>query len=215
MTVRPRAGSSKRHRAVRAASLAVLLSAIAIRPLLAHDGPPFPIVNHQRAGAYDVAVWTDPDATDDGSAGGHFWVMLKTAADASGAGIPAGTSVLVSIRPSGTTRLWQRMRAAPVEGKVTNQFAALVMDHEGRFDVRVEVDGPLGPGTVAAWVDATYDLRPPPAMLVVYLMPFLAIGVLWLTLLLRRRGGASARSRSATPADQRGRARRTAHTRTP
>ena len=204
-----------RRRIVRTASASVLLAALLGATLQAHDGPPFPIVDGRRAGAYEIAVWTDPDATDDGTAGGQFWVMLKAGGEAARAGIPEDTSVEVSIRSAGATGPWQRMRAAPVDGKVTNQFAALVMDHEGRFDVRVEVDGPLGRAEVTAWVDATYDLRPPPAMLVIYLMPFLAIGVIWLKLLLRRRGGASARSRSAAPADRPGRARRTARTQTP
>jgi hypothetical protein len=203
-----------RHRTIRTASWSVLVAALLCAAVQAHDGPPFPIVDARRAGAYEIAVWTDPDATDDGTGGGQFWVMLK-AGDGTRAGIPKDTTVEVSIRASGAAGSWQRMRAAPVDGKVTNQFAALVMDHEGRFDVRVEVDGSLGRAEVTAWVDATYDLRPPPAMLVVYLMPFLAIAVLWLKLLLRRRGGASARSRSAAPADPRGTARRTARTRTP
>jgi hypothetical protein len=214
MTVAHGARYVDRRGVIRAALLSALFAALLCSAVKAHDGPPFPIVDERRAGAYEIAVWTDPDATDDGSAGGQFWVMLK-AGDGTPAGIPDDTSVEVSIRASGTAGSWQRARAAPVGGKVTNQFAALVMDHEGRFDVRVEVDGPLGRAGVAAWVDATYDLRPPPAMLVVYLMPFLAIAVLWLKLLLRRRGGASARSRSAAPADPRGTARRTARTRTP
>jgi hypothetical protein len=47
---------------------------------------------------------------------------------------------------------------------VTRQFAALRMDHEGRFAVRVAIDGPLGAATVTSAVDATYDLRPPPVL---------------------------------------------------
>jgi hypothetical protein len=29
--------------------------------LAAHSGPPFPIVSSQIAGAYDIAIWADPD----------------------------------------------------------------------------------------------------------------------------------------------------------
>src|SRR5688572_33326344 len=36
-------------------------------------------------------------------------------------------------------------------GDATNLFAALIMDHEGRFAVRVAIDGPLG----AAAADAS------------------------------------------------------------
>ena len=165
--------------------LAAGLLTAAPHPAAAHDGPPFPIVTGHEAGAYEIEVWTDPDATDDGSAGGQFWVMLEPR-DV-GSEIPAGTTVDVSIRAAGAGGPWQTMRAEPVDGRVSRQFAGLVMDREGRFDVRVEVAGPLGGATSAAWVDATYDLRPPPAMLVLYLLPFLAIGVLWTKMLLRRR----------------------------
>jgi hypothetical protein len=93
----------------------------------------------------------------------------------------------VAIRAEGSGGPEIVATATPVRGDVTNQFAALVMDHEGRFAVRVSVDGPLGPATVNAAVDATYDLRPPRYMLIVYLLPFVAVGVLWGRLLLRRR----------------------------
>ena len=153
--------------------------------LLAHDGPPFPIVSDRVAGSYQVDVWTDPDSTDDGSAGGQFWVMLEPVDRARA--LPDDTGVTVAIRRSGSDEAWQTARAEQIAGRISRQFAALVMDHEGRFDVRVEIDGGLGSGRAEAWVDATYDLRPPPIMLVVYLLPFLAVGVLWTKLLIRRR----------------------------
>ncbi|HET9541411.1 MAG TPA: hypothetical protein VFQ46_12485, partial [Candidatus Limnocylindria bacterium] len=70
---------------------------------------------------------------------------------------------------------------------VSNQFAAVVMDHEGRFAVEVTIDGPAGPARVTAEVDATYDLRPPPIMLAVYALPFVLAGLLWIRLLVKRR----------------------------
>ena len=48
--------------------------------------------------------------------------------------------------------------------------SALLMDHEGRFAVRAAIEGPLGPAAVDAEVEATYDLRPPPIMLAVYVI---------------------------------------------
>jgi hypothetical protein len=177
----------------RAALIAlVALSVVgAARPASAHDGPPFPIVSDHRAGAYQIDVWTDPDATDDGTPGGQFWVLLEGGEN--GSPVPGGTTVDVSIRASGTDGEWQTRRAEPVDGRAARQFAGLVMNHEGRFDVRVEVAGPLGPATSTAWVNATYDLRPPAAMLIVYLLPFVAMGVLWTRLLLRRRWAMKAR----------------------
>jgi hypothetical protein len=154
--------------------------------LVAHAGPPFPIVTGQAAGRYEVAIWTDPDATDDAQLGGQFWVVLK-ARDAA-VDVPAGTRVLVAIRAldrPGAVEL--SATAAPVDGLLTRQFAALRMDHEGRFAVRVAIDGPLGAAQVTSAVDATYDLRPAPALFVVYLAPFLVLGLLWIKLLRRRR----------------------------
>jgi hypothetical protein len=116
MTFAPDRRFSDRRCLIRTGSVSVLLAALLGATLLAHDGPPFPIVDGRRAGAYDIAVWTDPDATDDGSAGGQFWVMLKPGAGAPGSEIPADTAVHVSIRVSGVMGEWQRARAAPVDG---------------------------------------------------------------------------------------------------
>jgi hypothetical protein len=150
----------------------------------AHDGPPFPIASDRAAGRYVVSIWTDPDATDDGSAGGQFWVIVRRQ---DGEPLPEGTSVRVAVRPLGRPGPEREEAAAPVRGDTGNQFAALVMDHEGPFAVRATVSGPLGDVSVDATADATYDLRPPAYMFWVYLLPFVLAGALWTRLLIRRR----------------------------
>jgi hypothetical protein len=175
--------------------LAVAITVLLVHQgVMAHDGPPFPIVSNQVSGPYSISVWTDPDTTDDGTAGGQFWVTLESAGAMKP--VPAGTVATVSIRPLGREGPPREGRAAPLSGEVGRQFVALLMDHEGRFAVRVTVDGPGGRGEVEGQVDATYDLRPPRAFLVLYLMPFIAVGALWVKVLLRRRS-ASARSTRA------------------
>jgi len=153
--------------------------------LQAHSGPPFPIVSDRVAGAYRISIWTDPDTTDDGTPAGRFWVTLDPA---SGTGtIPDATRATVTIRPldrDGPTRTGQTDLVA---GSSARQFVAVLMDHEGPFGVRVAVDGPLGRAEIESQVDATYDLRPAPAMLAVYIFPFVAVGALWVKVLLRRR----------------------------
>jgi hypothetical protein len=164
------------------ATIAALLAQVLLR---AHSGPPFPIVSDRIAGAYRMSIWTDPDTPDDGTPAGRFWVTLDPASGTDA--VPAGTRATVAIRPldrAGETRAGQ---AEPVDGSLARQFIALVMDHEGPFAVRVTVDGPLGRAEVESQVDATYDLRPAPAMLAVYLFPFVAIGALWVKVLMRRR----------------------------
>jgi hypothetical protein len=151
---------------------------------LAHDGPPFPIVSKAPSGPYEVSIWTDPDTTDDGTPGGQFWVTLKTAG---GGDPPSTTRAELVIAPMERAGPEQRAVAAPIDGDASRQFAAVVMDHEGRFRVHVTIDGPLGPAEVRGEVAATYDLRPPPVLVLVYLVPFLLVGFLWLKLMLRRR----------------------------
>ena len=151
----------------------------------AHSGPPFPIVSDRAAGPYLVSIWTDPDTTDDGSPGGQFWVRLERPAGAGA--IPPQTRATVAIRPVNRPGPERAQPAAPVRGDVTDQFVALVMDHEGRFAVHVTIHGPLGSAAVDAQVDATYDLRPAPVLILLYLIPFLLVGLLWGRLLVRRR----------------------------
>jgi hypothetical protein len=160
-------------------------------PTAAHDGPPFPIVSDRVTGNYRASIWTDPDATDDGSAGGQFWIILE---GSDRAPVPAGTRVSIAATPVDRAGPTVTVQAAPTQA-AGRQFGAVVMDHEGRFRVHVAIDGPLGPASIDTEVDATYDLRPPPIMLVVYAIPFLIVGFLWLKLLLRRRRGGVVRTR--------------------
>jgi hypothetical protein len=127
---------------VRGAVLAALLVG---GPILAHSGPPFPIVSSRAAGPYEVSVWTDPDSTDDGSAGGQFWITVRPSGAAA---LPSGTRVTVALEPLGRQGPSRTASAEPVAADPSQRFAALVMDHEGRFRVRVTVDGPLGAAQV-------------------------------------------------------------------
>ncbi len=153
--------------------------------LHAHSGPPFPILLDQVAGQYKISIWTDPDATDDGSAAGKFWVMVDPAGK--GLALPPGTRVTVSIQPLDRPGPIVTGQADPVAQDATRRFVALVMDHEGHYAVKATIDGPGGPVTVDAAADATYDTRPRPFMLVLALVPFLLIGFVWMKLLVRRR----------------------------
>jgi hypothetical protein len=179
------AASAGRARLTRALVIAFVAASTTLH---AHSGPPFPIVTDAIRGPYMISIWTDPDATDDRSPGGQFWIVIGPAT--TGASIPADTRATVSVRPSAPSSssvAVQSTRTEPVRGDVTNQFGAVLMDHEGPYAVHVEVAGPLGQASMEAMVDATYDLRPAPYMLIWYLFPFLLAGLLWTRLLLRRR----------------------------
>lgn len=170
----------------------VLTAALTALPREAapHSGPPYPIVYKQDTGPYEISVWTDPDATDDGTAGGQFWVMIRLP---EGGRVPADTRAVVRIRPLDRAGPARSGSTAPVRGNVSRQFAALLLDHEGRFAVQAKISGSRGSAVVEAEVDATYDLRPPPITLGVYAMPFVVIGFFWLKILRQRRGRTRAR----------------------
>lgn len=163
--------------------VAFMLTAFALRGG-AHSGPPYPILSDQVAGAYLISVWTDPDTTDDGSPGGQFWIRIHLV---DGGEVPPKTQATVSISAVDRLESARTGSASPVRGDITNQFAAVEMDHEGSFGVLVKVEGPRGLATVVATVDATYDLRPSRSLLLVYLVPFVLVGLLWGRLLMRRR----------------------------
>ena len=163
----------------------IALGLLISEPLSAHDGPPYPIVSNQLLGRYRISVWTDPDTTDDGTAGGQFWVMIDP--DRAGDTVTADVQAVVTVRPLDRTGTPVTARATPVNADRSRQFAALNMNHEGRFAVHVDVESDAGRVSVDSEVQATYDLRPSPLMLLVYLLPFVLVGFLWTTLLVRRR----------------------------
>jgi hypothetical protein len=187
----------------RRASCGAVAALVMATVLHAHNGPPYPILSDKGAGPYIVSVWTDPDTTDDGSPGGQFWVRLHAPGHA--AGVPQPTRATVTITPLDRSGPVRSAAASPVRDDITNQFAALVMDHEGRFAVHVAIDGPLGAAAIDSAVEATYDLRPARSLLVLYLLPFVLIGLLWVRLLARRRAqnGGRAPSRPDSPPGRR------------
>ena len=164
---------------------------VAQRTLFAHSGPPFPIVTDAVRGPYTISIWTDPDATDNGVPGGQFWIVINPSSTS--ATLAADTRATISVQPSTPPSPSQATahatRTEPVRGDITNQFGAVLMNREGPYAVHVEVTGPMGAASIDTMVDATYDLRPAPYMLVWYLFPFLVAGFLWTRLLLRRRTG--------------------------
>lgn len=166
----------------------------------AHSGPPYPIVSDRVEGPYRLSIWTDPDTTDDGSPGGQFWVTVEMAMSAA---LPPQTHATLAIRPLGRPGPDLHAAIAPIRGDIKNQFAALLMDHEGRFAVDLTIEGPAGEAVVSGEVQATYDLRPSPFLLVVYVLPFVLAGLLWARLIIRRRD-VSRTSRPSLTGDIRG-----------
>jgi hypothetical protein len=177
--------------------LAVALLPLFCVPTAAHDGPPYPIVDEQRAAGYVVSVWADPDTTNDGTAGGQFWITLSPESAARS----PDTSVAVTATSKDDGKGQRVAAALAADGRT--RFAALVLNREGPFRIDVDVQGRSGRAHVTADAVATYDLRPPPGIVALYVLPFAMVGLLWARMLLRRRGRLAqvSTARGRLPAD--------------
>jgi hypothetical protein len=145
----------------------------------AHVGPPFPIVENQRAGPYVISVWAHPDLGK-----GAFYVILEPAP---GTTMPEDNQVEVSVQPlSGRLpeATYSGTRQDDVRDKV-QCYAEADFDQQELWRVRVRVSGAAGAGEVISEVEPTpttygrWDL-------LIYSVPFVLFGALWLYAALRR-----------------------------
>ena len=143
-----------------------------------HEGPPFPLVVDQAVGRYVISIWTDPDV---GTA--LFFVIVRTQ---DGAELPADLRVQIGVQPV-SGRLAEAFSSAErenLQGQI--QYRAQVQfDAQELWRVRVRLESPQGNAETIATVEAT-----PPGYgrwdLLVYLLPFIAVGVLWTIAILRK-----------------------------
>jgi hypothetical protein len=145
----------------------------------AHDGPPFAIVVDQPVGPCIISVWTDPDIGE-----GSFFVITQPPPNAS---IPNDLTVQISVQPT-SGRLQEATYTAVREdlsGQV--QYKAMVkFDVQEMWRVRITLQSVQGTGEAVAFVEPTpeglgrWDL-------LIYLLPFLGIGFLWLRAFLKTR----------------------------
>ncbi|HZT57900.1 MAG TPA: hypothetical protein VFA21_04660 [Pyrinomonadaceae bacterium] len=180
--LRPRASTSRRWLAKRRLGgfmfTALLFFACSARAF-AHEGPPYPILVDKTLGPCVVSVWADPDVGT-----GTFFITLEPTP---GGKLPDDVHVEVGVRPV-SGRLQEAVYAAEREdlsGRV--QYKALVpFDAEELWHVRVRVQSSQGGGEAATDVEAT-----PPGYgrwdLLLYLLPFVAVGLLWLRAISRSR----------------------------
>lgn len=147
----------------------------------AHAGPPFPLLVDRKIDSYVISVWTDPDVGT-----GTFFVIVNPPV---GGLIPDDLSVQVGVQPV-SGRLAEVVYPGEREdlrGQI--QYKALVQfDAQELWRVRVRLQSARGSGEAIATVEST-----PPGYgrwdMLVYLLPFLAVGVLWFLAVVRRRSG--------------------------
>jgi hypothetical protein len=163
-----------------ATRLALFLLLLGAVPAWAHQGPPFPILMDTPAGPWVASVWTDPDVGK-----GIFYVVLDPPA---GKILPERTTVRIGLRPA-SGRLPEVIYTAEAQGSggETRYYTEVHFDRQEMWKVRVLLDGSQGSHELATEVEATPDGTIGPIALVIYPLPFLAVGFLWLKAALRRR----------------------------
>lgn len=164
-----------------ATTVALLLLTL---PAYAHEGPPFPILVDQHVGSMLVSIWADPDIGT-----GTFFVVLEPVEK--GGTLPDDLSIKIGVTPVSGRLDEVFYEAAPQRVRHGARYLAEVHFDQGEWwDVRIVLDGSEG-GELYTRVEATPDGTIGPISLIVYLLPFLAVGFLWLKAVLRRRDLAS------------------------
>jgi hypothetical protein len=161
----------------RYALLLVVVLLVFANTINAHEGPPFPLFVDQKTGRYVVSVWTDPDV---GTA--LFFVIVNAEKPAE---LPADLRVQLAVQPV-SGRLPEAFYSTVRENlQGQTQYRADVhFDAQELWRVRVRLESAAGNAETVATVEAT-----PPGYgrwdLLLYLVPFLAVGLLWAMALLR------------------------------
>lgn len=158
----------------------VLLSPLPAHRVAAHEGPPFPMIVDQLVGDRSVSLWGDPDI---GTA--TFFVVLEPVED----GELPPTRIRIGVQPISGRLDEVFYDAEPQKVRYGARFVTEAeLDRGEMWQIRVLVEGPEG-GELTTEVEATPDGTIGPIGLLVYLLPFLAVGFLWLKMALRRRQG--------------------------
>jgi hypothetical protein len=180
--IEPSMSGTGDHRVLRAllACLQMSLLAMLCAPnAAAHNGPPFPIITDQRVGPYIISLWTHPDLGV-----GTFFVMVDAMP---GGTVPKDLKVEIGVQPA-SGRLaevvysaWLQDLRGQVEYKTEVQF-----DQQENWKVRLILASSAGGGEAISQVVPTptgfgrWDL-------LLYLLPFLGVGFLWFTAIVKRR----------------------------
>ena len=145
----------------------------------AHNGPAYPIVMDQVVPPYQVSVWTDPDVGI-----GTFYIVLAPQPNMA---FQKPDRVEIAVQPV-DKRLAEVTYPAKLQDVYNStQYAVKVpFDKAGKWRVRVLLHSSQGSEEIIKEVEATPDDLGRLGILL-YLFPFVAIGVLWFKGTMRER----------------------------
>lgn len=163
----------------RACLTTAFLAICCCTPVWAHIGPPYPIIQDQKIGPLTVAVWSNPDVGT-----GSFFVVIDSP---KGVAVPPDMKVQVIVQPvsgrlqESSYNAWRDKLRNRVEFKAEVPF-----DKEETWRIRVL----LSSSQVSGETDTTVEVTP--ALLgrwdlLLFLLPFLGVGLLWFKAMATRR----------------------------
>jgi hypothetical protein len=162
----------------RAFIAAVIFILVCHAPVAAHEGPPFPLLMDKHLGQYVVSVWADPDVGT-----GTFFIVPELP---QGGAFSNDVKVEVCVRPA-SGRLNEACYTAvrdDVGDRVQYQIA-VPFDVQEQWQVRLVLQSSLGKAEANTNVLVT-----PPGLgrweLLLYLLPFIGAGFLWLMAFVRK-----------------------------
>ncbi len=151
--------------------LFALLFLYSSAPAWAHIGPPYPIMQNRQVGPYKVEVWSNPDVGT-----GSFFITIDPPP---GQPVPSDIKVQIAVQPV-SKRLpeaiygaWREKLRDRVEYKTEVPF-----DKEEQWHIRLILASTLGGGETATDVPVTPTLMGRWGLLL-FALPFLGVGLLW------------------------------------
>lgn len=179
------------HGRIGSAAATFLVALILAIPAVAHNGPPFPIIEHKTVGPYVISLWTHPDIGT-----GTFFVIVDPVP---GGKVPSDVKVQIGIQPE-SGRLPEKVYDT-WRDKVRDhvQFDNQVdFDQQDFFRVRLVLQSSIGGGEALSRVEATptglgrWDL-------LFFASPFLLVAFLWFRGMSKRRKRMKKKMASGTP----------------
>ena len=157
------------------------LALVALGPLavLAHEGPPFPILMDKPAGEYVISVWADPDIGD-----AQFYIIVESPQGGPPAEVPE-----VSMWTEPVSGRLQRVSYETKRQSVRNQVefeARPYFDQRDQWTVGFQI---TPPGGTLHELTTEVESTPPGYGLVdfaIYLFPFALLGGFWVLAMVRR-----------------------------
>jgi hypothetical protein len=147
----------------------------------AHEGPPFAIIVDEDVGPYLVSVWTDPDIGI-----GTFFVVFDPKDD--NHSMDDISSVVIGVEPvSGRLNEAVYLFEEQPSRNGVRYWAEVEFDKGEFWKVRVKIEGEGFSRELYSEVEATPDGTIGPIGLLIYALPFVAIGFIWFRAIIVKR----------------------------